>query len=551
MSSSSLLHGQNLDWVNSLGASLDDAGKSIAIDDRGNVYTTGYFFGIVDFDPGSGVYNLTSNGLLDIFVQKLDAQGNLVWAKNMGGSEDDEGLSVVVDDVGSVYVAGYYQGQSDFDPNQGTEIRTSNGLADIFIQKLDSSGNLIWVNTMGSLGDEKPNRIILNPQGGIYFVGSFENSMDFDPSIDTFNLLASLGSTFIQKLTPQGELVWAKNFGNGSGSYAVSTALDKWGNIYTNGGFLGTADFDPDTVSTFFLSATGSGLDNFIQKLDSSGNFIWAKSFGGSSFDFVNDIAVDDNGNVYSIGNFNDTIDFNPGVGVYDLITNGGSDVFIQKLDSLGDFVWAKSFGGVNADYGFTLCLDQQMNLYLSGVYSSIVDFDPNLGITNLTASGSLDIFIQKLDVNGNLIWVRGIGGNAVAAPNQIKTDTMGALYLTGLFTSTVDFDPNQGTNYITSAGVQDAFLLKIGTSIPSSIFSIKKPNIYLYPNPTMDELYISREVNEVSHIRIIDKLGRMVHTQLIQNSLETINLKKLPVGIYFLSLSNGKEFITKKIIKE
>jgi hypothetical protein len=122
---------------------MTNQGYDIAVDSAGNAYTTGSFGGRADFNPGEGIFNLTSAGGDDIFVQKLDANGNLVWARSMGGLRTDVGHSIAVDATGNVYTTGTFNGTADFDPRAGTVNLTSAGNEDIFVQKLDANGTLV------------------------------------------------------------------------------------------------------------------------------------------------------------------------------------------------------------------------------------------------------------------------------------------------------------------------------------------------------------------------------------------------------------------------
>ena len=127
----------------------------IAIDPAsGAIYTTGFFSATVDFDPGAGVFNLTSAGSGDIFISKLDASGNFVWAKQMGGIAYDKCYSIAIDTAGSgaLYTTGVFEGTADFDPGAGTLNLTPAGQYDIFISKLDSSGNFVWAKRIGGTG---------------------------------------------------------------------------------------------------------------------------------------------------------------------------------------------------------------------------------------------------------------------------------------------------------------------------------------------------------------------------------------------------------------
>ena len=193
---------------------------------------------------------------------------------------------------------------------------------------------------------------------------------------------------------------WANTFG----AYYLADAgtsitTDASGNVYTTGYFYGTVDFDPGSG---IYNLASSGGDIFISKISSSGNFIWAKSIGGSSFDLGNSITTDASGNVYTTGYFNNTVDFDPGSGIYNLASSGYNDIFISKISSSGNFIWAKSIGGSSFDLGNSITTDASGNVYTTGYFNGTVDFDPGFSSFVLTSSGSADIFIHKLSTCSN-----------------------------------------------------------------------------------------------------------------------------------------------------
>ena len=142
------------EWAKRMGGPSDDASFSIAVDIYGNVYTTGSFSGTVDFDPGAGIFNLTSYDVTDIYILKLDVVGNFVWAKRMGGASVDDGISIGLDASGNVYTTGWFNGIVDFDPGVGIFNVSSLGSEDVFISKLDPAGNFLWAQRMGGSGDD-------------------------------------------------------------------------------------------------------------------------------------------------------------------------------------------------------------------------------------------------------------------------------------------------------------------------------------------------------------------------------------------------------------
>jgi len=459
------------------GIGSDDIGRSIAVDANGNIYTTGTFRGVdTDFDPSTGgTLPLTSNGGTDVFVSKLNSSGNIVWAKSFGGSADEQSYSIAVDGSGNVYTTGHFQGTNvDFDPGNGTTNLTSASVdhSDVFVSKLDSSGNLVWAKSFsGSLNDEGRS-IAVDGSGNVYTTGFFEGiNVDFDPSTGGTLPLSSNGNkdVFVSKLNSSGNLVWAKSFGNPANDFGLSIAVDGSGNVYTTGFFAEeNVDFDPSTGGTLPLSSNGAN-DVFVSKLNSSGDIVWAKSFGKSDDDEGRSIAVDGSGNVYTIGYFAGTnVDFDPSTGgILPLTSAGLGDVFVSKLNSDGNLVWAKNFGGSADDDGRSIAVDGSGNVYTTGSFNEIADFDPSTGgILPLTSAGRDDIFVSKLNSSGNLVWAKRIGGHLYEFGYSIVGDSSGNVYITGLFRSTIDFDPSDVvTTNLASRGVEDVFVLKLTAS--------------------------------------------------------------------------------------
>ena len=209
-----------LEWAHSFGTSGWEHGNSITTTTFGNVYVTGTFYDTLDFDPGPGISNLISNGLRDIFIQKLDAAGNLIWAKSLGANYADNGYSVTSDSHENVYITGDFHFTVDFDPGIGVCNLTSIGQTpsaprpNVFVLKLDSSGNFIWAKCMQGLGGSTGNCITTDINDNVYLTGNFYDTADFNPNSGVTNLISN-GSTdiFVQKLNSSGNLLWAKSMG--------------------------------------------------------------------------------------------------------------------------------------------------------------------------------------------------------------------------------------------------------------------------------------------------------------------------------------------------
>jgi hypothetical protein len=529
-------------WAKQMGGNSPDYGQSIAVDASGNVYTTGAFEGAVDFDPGSGSTILNATGGSQVFVTKFDSNGNFVWAKNMGpsaGSLSAYGMSIKLDALNNVYTTGYFQGTADFDPGVGVFNLTTAGFSDdVFISKLDSSGNFRWAKQIGGSSYESGLSISLDSLGYIYTSGFFEGTVDFDPGAGIFNLTpVGPHDSFISKLDTSGNFVWAKSIETTGGySNIWSLATDATGNLFVTGTFQGTADFDPNG-GVFNFASAGSD-DIFISKLDSSGNMIWANRIGGSLSDWGTSILMEAFADLYISGRFSGAVDFNPGTGVSVLTSAGGEDAYIAKFDTSGNFIWARSVGGASNDASQSITSDQVGNIYSTGRFESTADFDPNSGIANITATGFQDIFVLELDSAGNFVWVKNIGGTAYNGGNSIVVDFLNNIYTTGYFSGTTDFNTDAGTMNLTSAGGSyDIYVHKMN-QVPLGINQYShSDNIVVYPNPSSGHFSIGYKLSESEKARFIiyDVTGRTIFESTLKcgDQVESIADLKLANGVY------------------
>jgi len=543
------LSAQNFLWAKQIGSTTQEIGYDIAVDASGNIYTTGYFSGIADFNPGAGVYNLTSNGDFDIFVSKLDASGNFVWAKQMGSTSYDVGQSIATDSIGNVYVTGYFKGTVDFDPNAGVYNLTSlGGMEDIFICKISAAGNLIWAKQMGGSNPDYAIAIAVDDSGNVYTTGDFWGTADFDPGTGTCNFSsAGLYDMFVSKLDKDGNFVWAKQMGGSSYEAGISLALDHDRNVYIAGHFKETADFDPGT-GTYNLTSIGD-YDIFVTKLDASGNFLWAKQMGGVGYDEGNSIAVDGSGNVYLTGNFKETGDFNSGTGEHILVSAGDADVFIGKYNTSGDFLWVNQLGAAGIDYGTSIAIDNSGNIHTTGAFCGTSDFNPGAGTYNMTSAGGFDLYVTEYDASGNFIYARRMGGTSEDLSKSITVDGGGNAYTTGYFNGIADFDPGAAEYNLTSVGSYDLFISKLG-NISGIESRTENTAMKIYPNPSNGKFTIT-QTNDITSIEIFNFLGEVVYEATPdKNSNSTeINLSNAPDGIYFIKLYNGEKSHVVKII--
>lgn len=459
----------SLNWAKNIGGAK---GNHITVDAAGNVYTTGHFSGVKDFDPGPGTFSLTADGG-DAYASKLDADGNFVWALQLGGDQTSYGQAVNVDVSGNVYIAGYFGGTVDFDPGPVVSNITSNGQFDIFITKVDANGNLLWAKNIGGTNSDLAYAAVLNVSGNICMTGVFIGNVDFDPGAGIFNMNGGGNNDcFVLKLDANGNFLQALKI-EGNYSEGDALAVDAANNLYVCGNYNSTADLDPG-AGVFNVTAS-SGADAFVIKLNSAGGFVWGKSFGGLGTDNCKAVKADAAGNVFLAGDFPFTVDFDPGPGTYNITTAGSIDAYVLKLNSSGDFAWAKVFAGTTADAAKGLALDATGNVYTTGIFQGTADFDPGPGEFNLTVGNGVnnDIFLSKLNTSGDLVWALNFGGPFDDEGLSVFASATGYIYATGDFDGAVDFDPGAGiTTLFSSTGATFIVNLNGNVVLPVTLLS-------------------------------------------------------------------------------
>lgn len=244
----------------------------------GNIYITSTFMvgSVKDYDPGAGVVNLSSVGMMDYCVVRLDNDGNFVWAKQMPGTDFGAAaypMGIGVDSRENIIVSGGYEGSIDFDPGAANFNLTASGMQDIFVAKLDSSGGFVWATTTkGTLGAAAETYgLKVDKRDNIYITGQFSKSIDFDPGagIDLLSMQGSntpYNNAFISKTNADGTYAWTKQIGGGHSAIGNGIQVDGSGSVYTTGMFMDTCDFDPNS-GVFPLSSNLNYTAIYIQKL--------------------------------------------------------------------------------------------------------------------------------------------------------------------------------------------------------------------------------------------------------------------------------------------
>ena len=453
----------------------EDSAQSVHILSGGDadIYITGYFEDTINFGGG----DITSNGGKDIFVLSLNKDGEYRWAYTAGGTQDDEGASITMfDNFGNIYVTGYFKRTVDF----GSGDITSNGNQDIFLLRLnESAGNYTfsWVKTYGGSRDDRGYGV--HTQGANPIVTGVFRSSNLDFGGGSVGVGDTDTDIFVLKLDSNGD--HSSSLAISSDESCDESSRDIYvGPLYNSQHHI--TGFHTSNCTIDFggsigeLSSFGGGQDILMVRIDNNSlppGCVYAA--GGSGNDRGLSVTVDSNENIYVTGIFRNTATFNRhplGQTAVTATSQGGSDMFIVKLNSSCELQWVYTAGGSENEFGYGIDVDRFDNVYVTGVFKSTVDF----GGGNVTASGGdFDAFTLKLNSSGVFQWVRTFGdnpgdesGNDVAAFQYYQTGqpccqtNYDNLITVGDFNGTVDFGNGNVTSNSSSA---DMFILKLNFS--------------------------------------------------------------------------------------
>jgi hypothetical protein len=391
----------SLEWTRQFGTPFYDASFGVAADSVGNVYVAGATGGSL-----AGA-NAGGPGSDDAFLYKYNQFGAVVWSRQLGTSMGDSGYAVATDAMGQVYITGATSKDLG---------GPSAGGADAFIAKYDASGNVLWTKQIGSSGGDAGWGIATDGFGNVFISGSTSGSLD-GPNAGNYD-------GFVSKFNASGTQQWTRQFGSTKEDLVNSISADALGNVYISGLTKGA-----------LIGASLGESDAFVKKYDSQGNAQWTKQFGTVRSDNSLGVSVDGQGNVYVTG-------YNSGD--FNVPNPDFANAFLNKLDTDGNAVWARSLGSAALDSAYSVSVDDQGNAFIAGRTAG------NLGGVN---AGLDDIFVSKYDAAGDLKWTQQWGTAANDIAYSISADGGGNVYVSG---ST--FGGLNGVNQ----GFEDAFVARV-----------------------------------------------------------------------------------------
>ncbi|MFT3770159.1 MAG: SBBP repeat-containing protein [Minicystis sp.] len=426
-------------WSQHYGGTGSLFAAGVAVDVFGNTALVGSLRGTADLGGGQ----LTSAGADDFLVAHFDPNGQHQWSKRFGGASNQTPVAVAVDDSGRMVVAGSLEGAIDF--GQGT--MTSAGGRDILVASFSLNGDAQWSRRYGDAQDQFATSIAIDKSGNSFVVGAFYGTAGFGASSWT----APGRSAFLVKLSPVGNPLWSKPFGDVKGATAFGVATDASGNVVITGTFEGTIDLG-SAMWTNKSATTGSG-DIFVAKFDPSGTPLWSAAFGDANADTGTSIAADAAGNVFVAGTFGGTVEFGNGP----LTSIGGLDIFVLKMDTSGKVLWSRRFGGVQDEGSPQIATDGLGGVTLTASFLGTIEFG---GGPSVMSAGDTDVMVLKLDASGKHVWSKAFGDVQKQVAKGIAVKGMSHVIVTGDYAGSINF----GGGQLAASGMRDIFLAELLT---------------------------------------------------------------------------------------
>lgn len=519
---------QNWQWAKHIGSASFYGERAKVISDGTNVYVVGSYGGIM-YLPNDTLYCMGNN---DIFIIKYDASGNELWSKTLGGINtnmlDYESASGTYDPVNNcIYLAGNFIGTANF----GSTILTSTyDSSDIFVARMDLSGNFIWAKKAGSNRIDKT-YIFAQPDGNVLLSGKVADTAYFDT-------VQVLPGGFFARYDAAGNVLWAKHKMNGPEKYQTSI-------VFIDNDFIiaGTADSATGTTIIDTASFTVNGTyDGFLARFDSAANLIWLKIFGGSGNGGLNCISVDANKNIFGSGSIRDTVIYGT-----DTLNSIANDFLITKLDENGNLIWNRT-GNSSANAGASCIISgADGKCYISGAFQGNTTF----GTFNINANSNQDMYITRYDDNGNCLGIRHFGE---ASGNSVAVDNAGQVYCLGNFKNAV----NIGNTNFTSFDNQDIYLAKIDeiTGIGGDHRTASNELIiYANPNKGTFNIKIPDEIKTYKDawMYIYDNTGKETARFSLDNQSDYphFNVANSAKGLYTVKLIQGNKSYSGQMIIE
>jgi Secretion system C-terminal sorting domain len=475
-----------MEWVKSFGGSDFDYPAKIVEMDDGNYLIAG--------GTRSKDFDITENkGNYDIWLIKLGKNGNILWQKTYGGSQDDAPLGLCKTLDGNYVVAGSTRSKDG-------DVLENKGLDDVFVWKFDPNGNILWKKYFGgSLNDNLENLSQAANGDLLLSVSSQSKDLDFPDNYGGYDF-------WILRLTQYGSLKWKIHYGGAEYDY-INNTIEVDDKNTLSFGITGSIDYDFKDIRT-----------DFIIKLDSSGNELWKITQNALSKPFTLgglwSVVYNKNESYLGVGN---ALSINQSTGYH-------RDVLVSKFNLKGEILWHKTLGGEGTDFAQDIIKTSDNNYFVIGTEGS------NSGDVNCRR-GMSDAWLIKIDSSGNILWQTCLGGT------QNDSNQAGGIIITkdnSLLTLAIHAS-NDGV-FSKMNGVFDIGVFKFNL-LTSTLNNVVKQNITIFPNPSLGFFKVSCPTNLLPiQMNIYNMQGVYISSKYIKSDSEEIDISELKNGVYITS---------------
>lgn len=368
----------NIESIITFGGSKNESAQSIVATDDGGFVVAGFT------QSNDGDVQGKTNENFDFWILKINAQNDIEWQKTIGGSSTDKANDIIKTSDGGFAILGYSES------NDGNTTLNA-GSKDFWIVKLDISGNIVWQKSLGYSGNDFGVSLTETKDKGLLIVGELDVTASGGQGNSKTSSRHAGGDFWAIKLNVLGEKQWSKYYG---GSFTDTPR----GIVETDeGNFIIVGSSDSKDVD---VSNNKGTYDFWIIKIDAVGKLIWEKNFGGKEIDEARGIVKSEDGNYLVVGDTRSS-DGN--------ITNqkGAADVWVIKINESGNLLWQKSYGGSSFDVARSISKTKNNQFIIAGSSRS-TDIDVKIN------QGQNDVWMLKIDNNGQLLWQKSVGGTEI-----------------------------------------------------------------------------------------------------------------------------------------
>ena len=434
-----------VDWVKPFGGPKDQIIRKLLVAPDGSIFMGGSFGGSVSF--GGDTFSSHSYWDQDAFVAKLSPSGEHVWSRPLWSNSNELVENIALDSTGRLYVAGYFSTEINLDGL----VLSGNPQLHLFFAQFDPDGHAVRATALGDSGWFNSSSLAVTRDDGVLLLITGTGTVDFGGGPLT-NAGYNTEDVYLAKFDSSGQHVWSKRFGDSYRQSGRRVVVDAAGNIFIVGSFSGVIDFGGGPLTA---SAPLDRRDGFIAKFDAAGNHLRSKSFGGPGNEHIQDIAFDSAGNVVIIGTYDQSFDFGGGP----LPHQGGYDIFLAKLDSLGNPIFSAGFGDGADQVSWALAMDDGGRIAMTFNHNAGGDGFSFDGVHTLRSVDSQDGFVSFFADSGAYQGAFPIAGPQGKWVGPIAFDKSGSLIVGGVFEGTADFG---GHTSLTSVDRSDVFLAKL-----------------------------------------------------------------------------------------